>query len=125
MEQSLDISDGRRSIQPLVLLAVVFVAFSSAFIFVSRALFSLSYWVVSAHLALVLGLLFGSLLACAVIRSVWRAGKWITILPVVFPAIGLCGIYVINTIGWCLWIDSNGRHTGGASASGLPAASSS
>jgi hypothetical protein len=125
MEQSLDISDGRRSIQPLVLLAVVFVAFSSAFIFVSRALFSLSYWVVSAHLALVLGLLFGSLLACAVIRSVWRAGKWITILPVVFLAIGLCGIYVINTIGWCLWIDSNGRHTGGASASGLPAASSS
>jgi arylsulfatase A-like enzyme len=79
---------------------------SGAFSSVSRARFRLPRSVVPVHILIVLGLLLGSLLASAVLRAVWKTGKWITVLPVGVLAVVLCEFYILSAIGWMMWIDA-------------------
>jgi arylsulfatase A-like enzyme len=79
---------------------------SGVFIFISRARFRLPRSVVPVHILIVLGLLLGSLLTAAVLRAIWKAGKWIVMLPVGLLAVVLGEFYILSATGWMMWIDA-------------------
>jgi hypothetical protein len=87
-------------------LVAIFAAVSGAFVSIFFVRFHPSIWVIPAHVLCVQGLLLGALLAAAALRSVWNAGKWTTLFPVIVLAIALCALYVVNAIAWVFWIDT-------------------
>src|SRR5947207_705122 len=87
-------------------LVAIFAAASGAFVSIFFVRFHPSVWVIPAHVLLVLGLLLGAFVAAAALRSFFKAGKWMTLLPVIVLAIGLCAVYAVNAIAWIFWIDS-------------------
>jgi glucan phosphoethanolaminetransferase (alkaline phosphatase superfamily) len=90
----------------LLILGSIFAVGSGVFSFIFHVRFNLSRRVVPTHILIVLVLLLGSLLTAAVLRAVWKTGKWTTVLPVGLFAIALCELYIFTAIGWMLWIDA-------------------
>jgi hypothetical protein len=93
-------------LHPLMALGAIFAVLSGAFVSIFFVRFHPSIWVIPAHVLLALGLLAGSLLTAAALRSVCNTGQWTTLLPVIVVGVGLCALYLVNAFAWVFWIDS-------------------
>lgn len=97
----------KRQLRGFLILGVIFIVISGAFSSIVRVRSRLHFSVIPIHVAIVLGLLVGSLLTGAVLRAVWKTGKWITVLPAGLCALALCEFYILSVIGWALEIDAS------------------